>query len=405
MAITVVGTAQTINSSTIALPSGIQAHDTIIVAYGVGSGTITATGFTEITESLNPHILYKMDASGSEGTSFVGSATARAANVIVLRGVDVGTVVEAANRVSLIDPPSISPSWGSGVASGLLAVAYGANQTSMTVTGYPSGYTASQSAAVGDRGGGTWAFMAIGAKIASVTSDDPSAFTLSQAEGSGTVSRTLALKTATSTAYSLTAALGSFALTGNAATFQVALNLAAALGSFAFTGGAATLSYGKVLLAALGSFALTGGASAFQVALSLVAATGTFAFTGGAAVIGIALTLLANTGSFLLTGGANTFGLGLKLLADTGYFALSSVGAFLDWVNAARRAATAAANRWRKTPPRLQSVRNEAPSLTSVRVEPAQLQSVRSQGPSLSRWRSVSSALQKLRSRPPKLGE
>lgn len=194
--ITVVGTAQTMASAgAVALPSGIAAGDTIIVVYGVSSGSLTATGFTEIAEANNPHVLYKMSASGSEGTSLTLSGASRAVNVIVLRGVDTTVPLEYANRTTTLDPPSISPSWGSGTMSGLMALSYTANQTvGIGISTWPTGYTVSQSVAAGDRGGGVYGHMAIALKLASVTSDDPSIYVLNQANGASLNARTIAVK-------------------------------------------------------------------------------------------------------------------------------------------------------------------------------------------------------------------
>lgn len=194
MAITVVGTAQTINSATVALPSGIQAHDTIIIATG---NAPTFAGFTEIADTTNPHIYYKMDASGSEGTSIAASLSVRAANVIVLRGVDVSVPVEAVTRTTTLDPPSITPSWGSAAASAFMAFAYGANQTSgIAISTWPTSYTDSQSTAAGIYSGTTAAFLAIALRLATLASDDPSAFTINQGAGGTVNARTIAVKAA-----------------------------------------------------------------------------------------------------------------------------------------------------------------------------------------------------------------
>lgn len=61
--------------------------------------------------------------------------------------------------------------------------------------------------------------------------------------------------------YTLTAAAGSYTLTGGAATLKVGRVVTAAAGSYTLTGGAATLAVGHKLTAAAGSFALTGNAA------------------------------------------------------------------------------------------------------------------------------------------------
>lgn len=97
----------------------------------------------------------------------------------------------------------------------------------------------------------------------------------------------------------LTAASGSFTLTGEAATFDV--GMPAAFGSFTLTGEAALLGPG--IVAASGSFALTGEAATFDMKTS--AAFGSFALTGEPVIFGVGLT--AAFGSFTFTGEAATF--------------------------------------------------------------------------------------------------
>lgn len=101
--------------------------------------------------------------------------------------------------------------------------------------------------------------------------------------------------------YTLTAATGSFTLTGIAATFKVSRKLVAATGSFALTGQAANLQVSRKLVAGTGSFALTG------VAVNLV-------YTP---VSGATYTLVAQTGAFNLTGQAAAFKVSRKLVAET----------------------------------------------------------------------------------------
>lgn len=101
----------------------------------------------------------------------------------------------------------------------------------------------------------------------------------------------------------LTAAQGSFALTGEPAAFKVVLT--AAQGSFALTGEPAALSPG--LVSAQGSYALTGIAATLTATGSsnLTAAQGSFALTGEPA--GLDPALVSAQGSFALTGEAAAF--------------------------------------------------------------------------------------------------
>ena len=63
------------------------------------------------------------------------------------------------------------------------------------------------------------------------------------------------------------------------------LTLTAAAGSYSLTGNAATLSAGKRLTAAAGAYSLTGNASAMALARKITAAAGSFALTGNAATL------------------------------------------------------------------------------------------------------------------------
>lgn len=192
--LTYVGHSGTASGSAVNLPAGVQAGDTILVIYGVGSGLLTIAGFTETANMNNPHILYKMSASGSEGPSLaVTSGTVRDALSVVIRGVDASAGVEQVARVVGGDPPSISPSWGTSRPSAFVALAYVANTPPVTVSAWPTNYTAGQGSDSYNFAGGASGYGTILAatRFATQVSDDPTAFTASQAF---TNARTLVLK-------------------------------------------------------------------------------------------------------------------------------------------------------------------------------------------------------------------
>ena len=87
--------------------------------------------------------------------------------------------------------------------------------------------------------------------------------------------------------YTLTAAAGSHALTGNAAGLIAHRKLVCAVGSIAFTGNAAGL-YGGVSLAT-GAYSLTGNAAGLIAHRKLGLASGSYALTGNAAALNRAL--------------------------------------------------------------------------------------------------------------------
>lgn len=102
--------------------------------------------------------------------------------------------------------------------------------------------------------------------------------------------------------------------------------LTAATGSFTLSGKAANLVVSRKLTAATGSFTLTGQSANLKVSRKLTAATGTFSLTGISAnlvytpVSGATYTLTAQTGVFNLIGQAAAFKVSRKLTAGTGVF-------------------------------------------------------------------------------------
>lgn len=113
--------------------------------------------------------------------------------------------------------------------------------------------------------------------------------------------------TCSSAAYTITAAVGTYTLTGIDALFHIALIMAAALGTFVLTGINALFSLGKGLVADVGTFVLTGVDSTFHVALTFALSVGTFTLTGIDAIFNYGRVLIASTGSFILTGFAALF--------------------------------------------------------------------------------------------------
>ena len=134
--------------------------------------------------------------------------------------------------------------------------------------------------------------------------------------------------------YSLVAGQGAFTLTGNAAGLQATRQLAASFGSFALSGQAAVLARQITLIAASGAFGLTGEAAGALAARQIAAALGTFAFTGQPATLLKAWRLSAALGSYALTGQAAGLiysggGAGPVLVASAGLFTLSGQAASL----------------------------------------------------------------------------
>lgn len=163
-------------------------------------------------------------------------------------------------------------------------------------------------------------------------SSGSTSYTLTAASGSFSVTGTAAtLKYGRA----LSADSGSFAVTGAAATLRKGYSLQAASGSFAATGTAATLRYGRVIQASGATFQVSGTAASLKYGRVLAAAPGAFQITGTDATLtyGTAgsYTLTAQSGSFSVSGTDATLRYGRKLSADSGSFAFTGTAATLRY--------------------------------------------------------------------------
>lgn len=162
--------------------------------------------------------------------------------------------------------------------------------------------------------------------------DQPGAsgYSLTAAQGSFTLSgQAAALKAGRK----VTASQGSFTLSGQAASLKAGRKLTAAQGSFSLSGQAATLKAARRITAAQGTFTLTGQAAALKVGRKLTASVGNFTLSGQAASLiytpANSYTLTASQGTFALTGQAANLLCGRKLVAAQGSFTLSGQSASL----------------------------------------------------------------------------
>lgn len=130
--------------------------------------------------------------------------------------------------------------------------------------------------------------------------------------------------------YTLTAAAGTYTLTGNASGLIASRVLTAAQASFTLTGIAAGLKAGRVLTAAAATFTLTGIDAVLKASRVITAATGTFTLTGNDATLtytpaGVDYTLTAGAGTFTLTGNAAGLVASRVLTADSGSYVLTGI--------------------------------------------------------------------------------
>ena len=130
-----------------------------------------------------------------------------------------------------------------------------------------------------------------------------------------------------STDSTITAAYGSFSLTGNAMIPRVARTLAFSYGSFTLTMQTVVARYGRKITAAYGSFVLTGNDVMYRLGKGIQAAYGSFTLTGQNVAFKLKTSIVAQTGYFVLTGIAANLNAAIRytwtLTASTGSFVLT----------------------------------------------------------------------------------
>jgi hypothetical protein len=127
----------------------------------------------------------------------------------------------------------------------------------------------------------------------------------------------------------LTAASGSYSLTGTAATLRIIRTLTAAPGSYSLTGTAANLTKRVTTVAAPGSYSLTGTAMTPYRRLFLTASSGSYSLSGTAMNPFRRYTTVAAPGSYSLTGTDVAFHRIHKLTAAPGSYTLTGTSATL----------------------------------------------------------------------------
>jgi hypothetical protein len=128
-----------------------------------------------------------------------------------------------------------------------------------------------------------------------------------------------------------------------AGAFTTGYTLTAAQGSFALTGQSSNLLFGRKVTAAQGSFTLSGQALNFVHGYKLTAAQGAFALSGQTANLLFGRRLAASQGAFALNGQTAGLLFGRKLSASAGSFALSGQAANLVYTPAGTYTLTASA--------------------------------------------------------------
>jgi hypothetical protein len=150
-------------------------------------------------------------------------------------------------------------------------------------------------------------------------------------------------------AYSLSAAQGSYTLTGQAAALRAARNVAAAQGSYALTGQAAALKAARRIAAGQGAYALTGQAASLAAARAVAAAQGAYVLTGQASGILFGRKLAAAQGAYTLSGQQAQLVVARTLGAAQGAYALAGQEAVLTYSGSGVRTLVAGAGSYALT--------------------------------------------------------
>ena len=129
--------------------------------------------------------------------------------------------------------------------------------------------------------------------------------------------------------FTLTAAQGSYTLTGQAATLTADRTIVAAQGSYTLTGQAAGLLADRLLTSAQGSYTLSGQAAGLEAARLLTSAQGSYALTGQDAGLNYGRFITADQGSYTLTGQDAGLLISRLLTAAQGSYALTGQAAGL----------------------------------------------------------------------------
>lgn len=180
------------------------------------------------------------------------------------------------------------------------------------------------------QGTGAAGMTIIGAfRIATLTGDTVDAATDTDRDHAQVL---IALQEDAAAAYTLTAAQGSYTLSGQSVNLLFGRKLTAVQGSYALSGQSANLLFNRLLAAVQGSYVLSGQAANLLFGRRLVAAQGSYSLSGQAANLLFGRLLAALQGSYALTGqsanlvySASTY----ILVADLGSYALTGQNANL----------------------------------------------------------------------------
>lgn len=259
--------------------------------------------------------MFRATVGGSPSSTTVTGACAAANNTFIIvdevtgNGTDFSNVIGANNANG--DPSMTLPNVPASPSLVLAHAWFGSNNPVNAVTGFTELLDA-QAAATSNRLYSAYDHTSAPQTISLVSSNftciaiavevkEPStgAYTLTAAVGAFAVAGQAAGLRA---ARLLGAAVGAFAVSGQAAGLRRALRLAAAAGGLVLTGSAAGLVAGRRMTAAAGALVLAGQTAALRRGYGLVAAAGSFALNGLTAGLSYARRLVGGTGQYLVAG-------------------------------------------------------------------------------------------------------
>lgn len=342
------GTTNGSASIVTSLGSATTAGNTILI-FANGAGTITTpSGFTSRSPQVNYQGLYlfeKLVASGNSSdtpTLTMSGAYNATWQIVEYSGITAFDVSGGNNAGfttnSTVTTPSITPTTGSRLLVAFVGVtANGYTQT--FAAGAPTSWTNSfvgerSDTRLGSSGSGLDSMVGGWADLSGVTGNGSTTYSTTATytpSGSAAPATIIAAYkvSAGGTAYTLTAAQGTFSLSGQSATLRADRKLSAASGAFALSGNAAALRYGYKLTASAGSFALSGKAANFKRTYALAASSGSFVLSGKNAGLAFGHKLPAATGAFSLSGQTAALRFGHNLVAGAGSFGLTGQSATL----------------------------------------------------------------------------
>lgn len=308
-------------SHAVTLPTGISAGELLLMFFiRHDQGAITTpTDWTLLASadvnSKDSAAIFAKIAAGTEGsTQTVAIDSSKRASAVTLlinghrNGLSTSEIaVSSVNQQTSTLAPnssSLTPSWGSS-ENLWLSVAFCENG-SFTFGSYPSGYNLSPTTI--QVGSNTGNAVSAAGKLATGTSEDPGAFTIS-ATANNWASFTLAIRP-----------LASAILAGEA-------------GAYAFTGATASLLHAFIMAGGVGAYALTGSAAnllkASAGAKIIGAETGVYSLTGAAASLVRGREVVGDAGSYALTGATANL-IRLKgVSADAGFYTIEGASASL----------------------------------------------------------------------------